>query len=227
MTYRASARVSALLRARVGASQALESPVARSLQAGWRGLAPKLARLNKADTVIDVWLKDWADEFEAAYLSGLEAAAKPLAQAEAQAWRDYKVTFDSAAIADGYYKRIGENITGDIKAVTLNKIREKVALWRADENLSLSGLADSLSYWFSPERAWLIAVNETTQLVSYSTREAMRQMELERWTWQSRQEWNTCSQCRALHGQVFTVRDMMPPDGSHIGCFCVPAPILE
>src|SRR5574343_1226980 len=106
MAFRASARINRLIRARGQATTRIEKPLADSLRAGWRGLKPKLDRLNKADG-LDSWFDEWADEFEAAFTAALANGATPIAEAERQSWRGYpggsELDLDPAAIAKRYY----------------------------------------------------------------------------------------------------------------------------
>lgn len=244
MPFRSSARVNRLLRARAGAQKVLQAEVLRALQRGWRSLKPRLAGLKKADgDPFDAWFGEWADEFGEAYLSALEKGSAAIGKAEAASWKGYsggsELDFDPARIAQGYYDEVGSKITRSPTRSTLKRLREYAQDWFDDPEMSLNDLIDRLGPLFGPERAALIGINETTALISWVTSDIMEELGLTRWTWQSRLEWNTCTKelegpdgntyagCRGLHGKEFGLDDAMPPDGSHIGCYCVAAPVVK
>jgi hypothetical protein len=232
MTPKHSVRVSRLLREREKSVSLLTPRIQSGLQAGWRKLYPKLRAIDRTRLGKEDWLDQWYHAWQAAFIADLEAAFEAAiaetAAFESDFWtRDFApVSIDPAAVARQYMVRRADKITR-VNAGTKAAVREALAEWYGDPDLTLADLTERLSGEFGEDRARLIANNETTALTSEVTAATMGQLGLMRWTWQTRLEYNVCEICRPLHGVVFTVNDPMPPDGSHIGCMCVPAPIVE
>lgn len=224
-----SQRTSQLLAARKRVERAVLGATRSSFERGRALMVPFAESLHKASTPVfpPDWDK-WEDEFDAALEEALLNGLGRIGQVDARIWRAYATgrNYDPDAIARALRQQVAEHIKG-IKATTKDKVRDAVQAWHADPAMSQADLATRLESWFSPARANTIAVTETTSLVSGVTAETMKQLDLKEWTWQSRREWNTCDPCKELHGQTFKLGDPMPPDGSHIGCYCVPAPKLN
>lgn len=192
--------------------------------------------LGKQGNLIDDWYAEWQDEFVIALRAVLEESAGMVTEAEAAWWSEMMgrgLMLDPYQIVQAYEAQIGAKIgTGkkgnEITETTRQEVAEAVQRWYGDPDMTLNDLADALGFWFSPDRAQLIAVNETTALVSGVTKDVMNQLGLGRWSWQTRLEFNVCiAICQPLHGKVFSINDPMPPDGSHIGCICTAAPVVE
>lgn len=216
----------------------IERVVTAQLRAGWRSLYPQLrARLVRKGAGGHDWIDTWADEFQGEFAEAikpaLEQAAQQVAESDAALWSEAaggKLGIDPLKIVRDYEAAIGAKIGvgrkgNEITDQTRQKVRAAVNEWYADPDMNLGDLTEALASSFSGDRARLIAVNETTALVSYVTKDVMSQLGLSRWTWQSRLQpydpktkTGTCPLCLSLHGKIFNASDPMPPDGSHTGC---------
>jgi hypothetical protein len=239
-----SARVQRIIRLHAKASARLQPQVHAALQKGWRTLLPKLKAIDRQRVLKDDWMDVWYHEWMAGFTADMEQAfvdaIDEIASQEQDFWSAAvaPIRIDPARIVAAHIVDRAHLITG-VGKVTKAAVRSAVNDWFADPDRTLADLTDDLSQYFSGDRARLIAVNETTALISATTADTMGQLGLTHWTWQSRLEYNVCEQdltgpdgatyagCKALHGQVFSVNDRMPPDGSHIGCYCVAAPVVE
>jgi len=235
---RHSDRLRRLERVRQPVEKHLGVSTLQGLARGWRLLYPKLRALQKqqVDPLQD-WYDSWSVEFAEMLLAALEGAAATLSETETAFWAGYaaggsQLVLDPHEIVTAYNQSIGAKIGVNgrgyqIAETTRDRVREAVSAWHADPDMTIADLSDSLSQWFAPSRAQLIARNEVTALSSATTRTLMDKLGVGRWTWQTRLEFNVCDICRPLHGKVFTVNDPMPPDASHIGCMCMAAPLIE
>jgi hypothetical protein len=251
MASRHSIRVRRVLVHRQNVASTMQPQIMAGLQAGWRRLYAQLRRIEpgkvQKEDWIDGWYEAWQADFSADMESAFQEAIQEVSADEQAFWTQAvaPVNLDPEKLVREFITQrahLIRGVTGDTKQM----VRDQVQAWYGNPDASLTDLAAGLSDEFGESRAWLIANNETTALVSGMTRESMMQLGLLRWKWQSRQEWNTCppagskrelnlpgpdgkgyNGCRELHGLVFTINDKMPPDGSHIGCMCTPAPIVE
>ena len=87
---------------------------------------------------------------------------------------------------------------------------------------------------FGPARAKNIAVTEVTRLNAAVQDHIAGELGIQEWDWLTMRDQSVCVRpligpdggkylgCRQLHGKVFRIGQRMPPEGSHIGCRCVP-----
>lgn len=178
-------------------------------------------------------------EFESRLAARLEAAllagTVDLAAIERAWWagRATSVDINPAAIIESL--DIGSRVV-NIAETTRREIGNRVKTWYDTPGATFQEITDSLSHLVTEDRAALIAVNETTELNSAVTDAVMGVTGVDEWTWNTRNNEVVCTQdipgpdgagyagCRALHGRTFRRGDLMPPKGSHIGCFCNPIP---
>lgn len=236
MSARHSDRVRRLLRLRARPEAVIQAATHTQLKRGWRALYPRLRGLRKQGDVLDGWYDDWAGEFAAALLVALNEASGVLAVSESAFWSEqsgnaldldpYQIVRD---YADSIGARIGAGAKGnEITETTRQMVADAVQAWYSAPEMSLAELAGQLGFAFSPMRAQIIARNETTQLTSAVTKDVMTRLGLNRWSWQTRQEWNTCKEiCAPKHGVIYSLGDPMPTDGSHIACMCTASPVVE
>ena len=207
-------RTIALRRAKKGIEQDIKEATLRVFRRGWRRLVPSLRRLRKQDD--EGWWDDWEADFEDEFNRVFTNAIDRLAGIE-QGWYaglGIDVTYDPRWIL--VHHQTGKDITR-ISQDTRDRVAEQINTWfTTDEGVDT--LVGQLSDQFGERRAMLIAINEATTLSSTVTEEMMRNAGLDGWQLYTMLDDYVCDICRPLHGQMFTMRDPMPPDGTHIGC---------
>ncbi len=167
-------------------------------------------------------------------------ASEGLASIESAFWEEQGETldFDSEAFANDYAESIGSRIQG-ITDTTRRDVSNTILNWYNEPEGTLGDLVSSLEGKFGESRAANIAMNETTALNSAVLRSIVDKLGVSNWRWNTMQDEIVCTGlidgpdgvgyagCRELHGKVFAVEDLMPPDGSHIGCRCTPSPVRD
>ena len=209
-------------KARQSVEDLLYSTAKKQLGQGFSGLQTRLRRLKKdeIDDFLDEWEQEWLDAFDEA----LMLAFTTFGQVEEDWYGKHgiEVGYDSYEVVRSY--KAAQKVSR-----TTDKVREEVGKKITDwftSDAPIDDLIESLSGQFGESRARLIAINETTTIGSFMTLDIMRSAGLEKWSWETRKDDIVCPICGDLDGQIFTSRDDMPPDASHIGCRCGAAPVI-
>ena len=119
-----------------------------------------------------------------------------------------------------------------VTETTQKYIGERITRWFQTPGETVQTVVDDLKTLFEPYRAQAIAQTEITSLNSRMQTGLAETLGIENWAWATRRDSLVCQRrlvgpdgniyngCRELHGKVFTLKDRMPPDGSHISCRC-------
>lgn len=233
MVQRAVVRIRKLSTAKRKAAGVVELAVRRQLRRGWAELKPLVSGLVKVDGGPFFSPDDpklwgaWADEFDQEVNRAMLEGAELILDVETGWWRGrgYEdVVFDPQEVIDANSKRVGRKITGVVDT-TRDWVSGAIRQWY-DTDDDMDMLVTQLQAYFSPWRARLIGITETTSLASTVSHEVMGRVGSDRWVWDSRDDWLVCTLCSQLHGMTFNIDDAMPPEGSHPGCRCGTSPIL-
>lgn len=124
-----------------------------------------------------------------------------------------------AAIAD-YINPFVESIS----ATTYDMLRDVIASARRD-GATLESIIDRTLALFSPERAEMIAVTETTRLFGLGSQAAYRAQGIDAWRWMTVSDPWVDSACRDRAGNVYPQSEDFEPE--HPRCRCFPAPVMQ
>lgn len=191
----------------------------------WRLLRPVIERLEKVSVPLSpsdpAFWDEWTGEFTQAMDTALNVSADWIGQPITDWYeaRGYEgVTHDPGRFVRAYQAQIGARDGREIKGIaetTRAWAQDKIARWYASDD-DMQTLVEDLWTVFTPARARLIAITETTALSSAITYDVMRQIGLSKSIWESREDYLVCPACREMHGKVLTLNDDPPP--LHPGC---------
>ena len=179
-------------------------------------------RLHKADNPLkgpnNDW-QPWVDEFTAALLSEMMAGVDDLFAAENSFWTSGgqpPAVWNTQQVVDKYQSRIGRQIK-NIGQDTLANTQQTIADWYTTEQ-TLPELIDTLSQWYSPARAEMIATTEATGLAAQVGGAMMEHFGITRWRWDAFPD--ACPDCLELNGQTFDQADTDSYPPNHPNCRC-------
>lgn len=203
----------------------IRSVVLVQLQAAWRLLRPPYGANSELPPAPFDW-NAWQHQFSAALTRTMLNAAEDYGKVEQRYFgaRGKRLEVDAQGIYARYEVRAQMRMN-DFSTVTRRQVRN--ALLAEGGNPAQAEQVERLYYWFSPDRAGLVAVTESTSLVSAAAQWAFEMANVDRWVWNARLDSlkAACARCTALHGKIFTTRDPMPP--RHPLCRCLARPLFE
>lgn len=215
--------------ARKKAASLIQKTAQAQLAACWRLLRPTVEQIKKAQVEAPVSPSDpafwdqWIDDFARALNEALTTSADWIGQPVTDWYtaRGYEgVVHDPGAFVQAYQDQIGARDGREIRDIGENTrtwVQDAIAQWFASDR-GMDDLISTLWTEFTPYRARLIAITETTALSSAISYDVMRQIDLDKWTWDSRNDYLVCERCKEKHGQKFSLKDEPPP--AHPGCRC-------
>lgn len=230
----------ATLRKRLG-KITLELPAGLDLDGGSMALM-KVKELFKGDgggnsMNFQSW-EDWKKILVAILLLSLLGQADDLADIENDVWtsRGFPLlTFNADQLVQDYLLRTGRTME-DIAQTTFDHVQTIISEWYVTDK-PFKDLMDDLDYWFSEERADLIADTEVGDLMSQVTFQLMQSNGWDQWIWDHKGEDIPCTNpivvqgksyngCKELNGNKFRLGTPMPPAAAHPRCHCIATPVV-
>ena len=235
-----------MVRARKRADAAFQRAARAAYRKAWLLLKRKLPLLKLAKAVaFDDLPPDEANgvrglldpatisELQATIEQGLQAgaaaAAAHLAAGEASWFTGAGRAFVAPSADDvlhRYTQMFAKDVPGgfkDTSQTVADAVTDEVKQWMADPEPGLGALQSSLSRWFAPNRADMIAATETTRMQTATSQLIGQQLGATQGEWDTANDDYVCSVCVGFEaGNPYAIdgTEPQPPDASHPNCRC-------
>lgn len=158
--------------------------------------------------------------FEDLCMAGIRAAEK----LGKKSYAEKKLfTFDEAqALSEKVIRSYLPSWIKGITQTTQDRIKEAVITARR-EGSGTQGVLDTITSLFSPDRAKVIAITETTRLFGQGAQAVYRAQEMEKWQWNTAEDPWVDSECSERNGKSYGIDEEFEP--AHPNCRCWPSPV--
>jgi SPP1 gp7 family putative phage head morphogenesis protein len=126
-----------------------------------------------------------------------------------------------ALVAESFVDGYTDNWWRQFSVSTQNGLRRAINRSMRD-GTGVQGVLAGIQSLFGAERAKLIAVSETTNLMGGGAIETYRQAGYEHWEWRTTNDSHVDRICRGLNRKTFPIT--LPFERAHPGCRCWPVP---
>lgn len=131
-------------------------------------------------------------------------------------------TGQASEAALDFVRRYSFNLVKDIEATTITALRKEINFYFETGDMSINDLAGRLYRWYSPVRAEMIAITETTRAAVQGELDTVMRIAAETGTlfepvWQTANDERVCPICGPRHDKVID-DDFYPP--AHPRCRC-------